>query len=51
MTSQTLERLLTDAIRRQQAAGSLLEIADRMAKAGIAPMSIPAEALARIGGE
>jgi hypothetical protein len=40
LTSASLDRLLTDAIRRQQAADSLLQIADRVAKAGIAPMSM-----------
>jgi hypothetical protein len=38
LTSQALERLLTDAIRRRQAADSLLTIADRVAEAGVAPM-------------
>ena len=38
LTPQTLERLLTDALKRQQAADSLLAIADRVAAAGIAPM-------------
>lgn len=40
LTPQALDRLLTDAIRRQQAADTLLEIADRVADAGIAPMSM-----------
>jgi hypothetical protein len=40
LTSQALERLLTDAIRRRQAAGALLAIADRVAEAGIEPMSM-----------
>jgi hypothetical protein len=40
LTPQALERLLTDAIRRQQAADSLLTIADRVAAAGIEPMSM-----------
>jgi hypothetical protein len=38
LTPQALERLLTDAIRRQQAADALLSIADRVAEAGIEPM-------------
>ena len=38
LTSQALERLLNDALRRKQAADSLLSIADRVAAAGIAPM-------------
>jgi hypothetical protein len=40
LTSASLDRLLTDAIRRRQAADSLLKIADRIAEAGIAPMSM-----------
>jgi hypothetical protein len=40
LTPQALERLLTDAIRRRQAADSLLEIADRVAEAGIEPMAM-----------
>jgi hypothetical protein len=40
LTSESLERLLTDAIRRQQAAGALLAIAERVAEAGIEPMSM-----------
>lgn len=40
LTSQALERLLVDAIRRRQAADALLAIADRVAAAGIAPMSM-----------
>ena len=40
LTPQALGRLLTDAIRRQQAANSLLQIADRVAEAGIEPMSV-----------
>ena len=34
------ERLLNDALRRKQAADSLLSIADRVAAAGIEPMSM-----------
>jgi hypothetical protein len=38
LTSQALDRLLTDAIKRRQAADMLLSIADRVAEAGIEPM-------------
>jgi parvulin-like peptidyl-prolyl isomerase len=40
LTPQALDRLLTDALKRQRAADSLLSIADRVAAAGIAPMSM-----------
>jgi len=40
LTPQALDRLLTDAIRRRQAASSLLAVADRVAAAGIGPMSM-----------
>ncbi len=40
LTPQALALLLNDAIKRQQAADSLLAIADRVAAAGIAPMSM-----------
>ena len=40
LTSQALDRLLTDALRRQRAADALLAIADRVAEAGIEPMSM-----------
>jgi hypothetical protein len=40
LTPQALERLLTDALKRQQAADSLLSIAERVAAAGIEPMSM-----------
>ena len=40
LTPQALERLLTEALRRKQAADSLLSIADRVAAAGIEPMSM-----------
>ncbi len=40
LTSQALERLLTDALKRLDAANSLLSIADRVAAAGIPPMSM-----------
>jgi hypothetical protein len=38
--ARVLERLLTDAIKRRQAADALLAIADRVAEAGIEPMSM-----------
>lgn len=40
LTSQTLERLLLDEIRRRQAADAALAIADRVAEAGIEEMSM-----------
>jgi len=40
LTSQALDRLLIDAIRRQHAADALLAIADQVADAGVAPMSM-----------
>jgi hypothetical protein len=40
LTSEALERLLTDAIKRRRAADALLAIAERVAEAGIEPMSI-----------
>jgi len=40
LTPQALDRLLTDAIRRQQVADSLLAVADRVAEAGIAPITM-----------
>jgi hypothetical protein len=40
LTPQALERLLNDALKRKQAADSLLSIADRVAVAGIEPMSM-----------
>ncbi len=40
LTSEALERLLNDAIKRKQVADSLLSIADRVAAAGIPPMSM-----------
>ncbi len=40
LAPEALERLLTDAIRRRQAADALLAIADRVAEAGIEPMSM-----------
>lgn len=38
LTPQALERLIAQAIERQQAADWLLTIADRVAEAGIAPV-------------
>jgi len=38
---QVLETLLTDALKRRQAADSLLSIADRVVAAGIEPLPIP----------
>jgi len=40
LTSQALERLLTHALARQRAADALLSIADEVAAAGVAPMSM-----------
>lgn len=40
LTPQALDRLLTDALKRQEAADSLLSIADRVAAASIEPMSM-----------
>jgi hypothetical protein len=40
LTTEALERLLTDAIRRRQAADALLAIAERVAEAGIEPLSM-----------
>jgi hypothetical protein len=40
LTPQALERLLNEALRRKQAADSLLSIADRVAAGGIPPMSM-----------
>ncbi|HEY0783256.1 MAG TPA: hypothetical protein VGE98_12425 [Thermoanaerobaculia bacterium] len=40
LTPLALERLLNEALRRKQAADSLLSIAGRVAEAGIAPMSM-----------
>lgn len=38
LTTQALESLLNEAIRRRRAADALLSIADRVAAAGIPPM-------------
>ena len=40
LTSEALERLLMDAIKRRQAADTLLEIAERVAEADIEPLSM-----------
>ena len=40
LTPQALERLLNDALRKREAASSLLSIADRVAAAGIPEMSM-----------
>ena len=40
LTPQALERLLSNALRRQQAANYLLTVADEVAAAGIAPMTM-----------
>lgn len=40
LTPQALDRLLVDALRRREAADALLSIADRVAEAGIEPMSM-----------
>jgi hypothetical protein len=40
LTPQALDRLLNEALRKREAANSLLSIADRVAAAGIAPMTM-----------
>lgn len=40
LTPQALDRLLNDALKRRQAADSLLAIAERVHAAGIPPMSM-----------
>jgi hypothetical protein len=40
LTTEALERLLNEALRRKEAADSFLSVADRVAVAGIAPMSM-----------
>jgi len=40
LTPQALDRLLNEALRRREAANSLLAIAERVAAAGIAPMTM-----------
>jgi hypothetical protein len=39
LTPQSLERLLSHALRKQRAADYLLSVADEVAAAGIAPLS------------
>ncbi len=39
LTPQALDRLLNEALRKREAANSLLSIADRVAAAGVEPMS------------
>ena len=41
LTPQALDRLLNEALRRREAANSLLSIADHVAAAGVEPMSMP----------
>lgn len=40
LTPQALDRLLTQALRQREAADLLLSVAERVAAAGIAPMSM-----------
>jgi hypothetical protein len=40
LTPQALARLLNEALKRQQAADALLSIAERVAAAGIPPLSM-----------
>jgi hypothetical protein len=40
LTSEAIDRLLTQALRKREAADSLLSVAGRVAAAGIAPMSM-----------
>lgn len=40
LTPESLLRLLSDALRRRQAADALLSVADRVAAAGIPPMTM-----------
>ncbi|MFZ5523110.1 MAG: hypothetical protein ACOY9D_03370 [Pseudomonadota bacterium] len=40
LTPEALLRLLSDALRRKQAADALLSVADRVAAAGIQPMTM-----------
>lgn len=40
LTPEAMLRMLNDALRRRQAADALLSIADRVAAAGIEPMSM-----------
>lgn len=40
LTAEALNRLLTEALRRRRAADELLAVADRVAAANIAPLSL-----------
>lgn len=40
LTTQALEHLLSHALRKQQAADYLLSVADEVAAAGVAPLSM-----------
>jgi hypothetical protein len=40
LTPEVLDRLLTIALRRKQAADSLLSVAERLQRTGVSPMSI-----------
>ena len=40
LTSEALDRLLLDALKRRVAADKLLDVADRVAEAGVPPMSM-----------
>jgi len=40
LTPEALDRLLTDALKRRRAADYLVSIADRVAAAGVPPMSM-----------
>ena len=40
LTPQALDRLLIEALKRQEAADSVLSLAERAAAAGLAPMSM-----------
>lgn len=40
LTPESMLRLLSDALRRKQAADALLSVADRVAAAGIPPMTM-----------
>jgi hypothetical protein len=40
LTPQALDRLLNEALRKREAANSLLSIADRVADSGVAPMTM-----------
>ena len=40
LTPQALDRLLDEALRRREAANSLLSIAERVAAAGVEPISM-----------